>query len=345
MSEALSVVVALPEDPRALEELLEGLATALGELSWEAVVVTGADAPPRASADPRVRRVAAGDPLAPAAACLAGLRASRGRDLAVVDPREPSSPALVAAMHARLVAEDLDLVVAARTDRPPALLRLAAALARLVLGARLRDPLSACFLVRREVFEAAAPALASRRAALLPGLIAALPRRLRLAEVPAPGPQAPPGLDAVAALELGDALTRRATRGLVPFRFALFAAIGVLGVGVHIAALGILFRSAGLPFPAAQLAATLVAMTSNYALNNAVTYRDLRLRGLAFLRGLVSFYAVCAVGAILNVAVADRVFRLPAPWAAAGLAGALVGSVWNYAATSVVTWRGARRTR
>jgi dolichol-phosphate mannosyltransferase len=322
VSEALSVVVALPEDPRALEELLEGLATALGELSWEAVVVTGADAPPRASADPRVRRVAAGDPLAPAAACLAGLRASRGRDLAVVDPREPSSPALVAAMHARLVAEDLDLVVAARTDRPPALLRLAAALARLVLGARLRDPLSACFLVRREVFEAAAPALASRRAALLPGLIAALPRRLRLAEVPAPGPQAPPGLDAVAALELGDALTRRATRGL-----------------------GILFRSAGLPFPAAQLAATLVAMTSNYALNNAVTYRDLRLRGLAFLRGLVSFYAVCAVGAILNVAVADRVFRLPAPWAAAGLAGALVGSVWNYAATSVVTWRGARRTR
>jgi dolichol-phosphate mannosyltransferase len=245
-------------------------------------------------------------------------------------------------MRARLVAGDLDLVVAARTGRPPPSARLAAALARLSLGARLADPLATCFVLRRELFEAAAPDLSARHTALLLGLLAGARRPLRLAEIPGLDSR-PRGLDAIAALEVGDALARRVSRGLVPFRFVLFAAIGLLGVGVHLAVLGALFRGAGLPFPLAQLGATLVAMTSNFALNNALTYRDLRLRGGALLRGLLSFYAVCAVGAVLNVAVADRVFRLPAPWAAAGLAGALVGSLWNYGVTALVTWRGGPR--
>jgi dolichol-phosphate mannosyltransferase len=331
----LSVVVARPRDARALAELLSGLERALGDLAWEAIVVGGTAAPP---AGGRARRIAADEAAPAAAACVAGLRASRARHLAVVDAADPAAAALLAAMHARLVAEGLDLVVAAHTGRPPASTRLAAAAARWVLGVRLADPFSACFALRRELFEAAAPTLGARPAAVLLELLAAARRPIRLAEIPGPAsrPQAP---DAIAVLEAGDALVHRASRGLVPFRFVLFAAIGLLGVGVHLAALGALFRGGGLPFAAAQLGATLVAMTSNFALNNALTYRDLRLRGRSFLRGLASFYAVCAVGAALNVAVADRVFRIPAPWALAGLAGALVGSVWNYATSSLVTWR------
>jgi dolichol-phosphate mannosyltransferase len=339
-AQELSVVVPLPQDAGALAALLAGLERALGDLAWEAIVVGGAAPPDPGGA--RVRRVAAGDATAAAAACAEGLRASRGRHLAVVEAGAPESAPLVAAMRARLVAEDLDLVVAARTGSPPASARLAAALARLALGARLVDPLATCFVLRRELFETAAPDLSARHAALLLGLLAGVRRPLRLAEIPGLDAR-PRGLDAIAALELGDALARRVSRGLVPFRFVLFAAIGLLGVGVHLAALGALFRGAGLPFALAQLGATLVAMTSNFALNNAVTYRDLRRRGGAFLRGLLSFYAVCAVGAALNVAVADRVFRLPAPWALAGLVGALVGSLWNYGVTSLVTWRGGPR--
>jgi dolichol-phosphate mannosyltransferase len=277
--------------------------------------------------------------VAVAAASVAGMRASRAPHLAVVGGSDPRAAPLVAALRARLVAEGLDLVVASRTGSPSASARLAAGLARRVLGVRLADPLSSCFVLRRELFDAVAPALTARHSALLVDLLAAAPRPLRLAEVAGLGAH-PPALGAIAALEVGDALLRRASRGLVPFRFVLFGAIGLLGVGVHLAALGALFRSVGLPFAVAQLGATLVAMTSNFALNNALTYRDLRLRGRRLLRGLLSFYAICAVGAALNVAVADRVFRIPASWALAGLAGALVGSVWNYGVTSLVTWRG-----
>lgn len=335
------MVVASPRDARALAALLAGLERALAGVAWEAIVVGEAALAPDAPGAARVRRVAAGDPLAVAAASAAGMRASRAPQLALVDAGLPGAAELVAALRHRLVADQLDLVVARRTGRPSASARFAAALVRRVLGMPLADPLSPCFALRRELFDAASPALGAHHAALLVDLLAAAPRPIRCAEVAGPG--APRALDAIAALELGDALLRRATRGLLPFRFVLFAAIGLLGVGVHLAALGALFRGVGLPFAVAQLGATLVAMTSNFALNNAVTYRDLRLRGRRFLRGLASFYAICAVGAALNVAVAERVFRIPAPWALAGLVGALVGSLWNYGVTSLLTWRGGPR--
>jgi dolichol-phosphate mannosyltransferase len=80
-------------------------------------------------------------------------------------------------------------------------------------------------------------------------------------------------------------------------------------------------------------------MTSNFALNNIFTYRDKRLRGWRFATGLLSFYAVCSVGAVAKVGIASAAFSHRYSWWAAGLAGAAIGVVWNYAVSSVVTWR------
>jgi dolichol-phosphate mannosyltransferase len=89
----------------------------------------------------------------------------------------------------------------------------------------------------------------------------------------------------------------------------------------------------------AQGAATIAAMTSNYILNNILTYRDKRRRGWRFLTGLLSFYAVCATGAVANVGIASAAFQRHYSWWLAGLAGAAVGVVWNYAVSSIFTWR------
>jgi dolichol-phosphate mannosyltransferase len=53
---------------------------------------------------------------------------------------------------------------------------------------------------------------------------------------------------------------------------------------------------------------------------------------------LLSFYLVCAVGALANVGIARLSYARTEIWWLAGLAGALVGAVWNYAATRVYTW-------
>ena len=80
-------------------------------------------------------------------------------------------------------------------------------------------------------------------------------------------------------------------------------------------------------------------MTVNFFLNNVFTYRDRRLRGFAAVRGLFTFYAICALGAVANVGIASYVFSRNEAWWLAGLAGVLVGSVWNYAVSSVFTWK------
>jgi dolichol-phosphate mannosyltransferase len=80
-------------------------------------------------------------------------------------------------------------------------------------------------------------------------------------------------------------------------------------------------------------------MTWNFALNNRLTYRDRRLRGWSAVRGLLSFYVVCSVGAVANVGVASWVYGGSPSWWLAGTAGALMGAVFNYGASSAITWR------
>ena len=81
-------------------------------------------------------------------------------------------------------------------------------------------------------------------------------------------------------------------------------------------------------------------MTFNFFINNLLTYRDRRLVGfLNVARELLSFYAACAIGAIANISVASVLFEENYAWWLSGVAGVLVGAVWNYATTSVFTWR------
>jgi dolichol-phosphate mannosyltransferase len=53
----------------------------------------------------------------------------------------------------------------------------------------------------------------------------------------------------------------------------------------------------------------------------------------------LSFYLVCSAGLISNVGVANFMFVRDFSWWLSGVAGILVGAVWNYAASSVLTWR------
>ncbi len=126
---------------------------------------------------------------------------------------------------------------------------------------------------------------------------------------------------------------------VLPVRFLLFSLVGFSGVAVHLATLRLALTATPLKFAAAQALATLMAAISNFFLNNWLTYRDRRLTGWAVLTGLMSFLLVCSVGAVVNVAFADRVYGVTGIWWVAGITGAAVSSVLNYSATSIFTWR------
>jgi dolichol-phosphate mannosyltransferase len=134
---------------------------------------------------------------------------------------------------------------------------------------------------------------------------------------------------------------------VIPTRFALFGTIGAIGVVVHMAVLSAFLGIFGgrfedqlvTTFEAGQTLAALVAMTFNFAFNNALTYADQRLRGAgALLRGWVRFALTCAVGLLANVGVAAALVREGVPIYPAALAGIAIGSVWNYALSSRFVW-------
>jgi len=197
-------------------------------------------------------------------------------------------------------------------------------------------------MLRRPVFEAAVRRLSGEGFKILLDILASSPQPLRIKEIPYQFGKRQFGeskLDTLVAWEFIVMIADKLIGHILPVRFVLFALVGCLGVLVHLVALWSALEIVGLPFVWSQTLATVAAMTSNFFINNLFTYRDLRLKGWRMLRGLISFYAICTIGAIANVGIATYVFGSNRTWWLAGIAGVLVGAVWNYAISSIFTWK------
>ena len=168
------------------------------------------------------------------------------------------------------------------------------------------------------------------------------PPGLRVAEIPSRFRARAAGeskLDILVLAQFAGLLLDKMLGGVVPLRFVAFAAVGALGVLVHLAVLTLGLKLGGLPFGAAQAVATVVAMIFNFVLNNQITYRDQRLRGPPLWRGLALFMLVCGLGAAANIGVARALYSEHTAWTLAGATGAVIGVVWNYAVSATLVWR------
>jgi dolichol-phosphate mannosyltransferase len=225
-----------------------------------------------------------------------------------------------------------------------AISRTATLLSRLVLrGRKLTDPMSGFFMLKRPVFDAAVRRLSQEGYKILLDIVASSPRTVRIKEVAYVFGTRQHGqskLDSLVVLDYLTLLLDKLLGRWVPVRFLMFTAVGSVGVLLHMAVLAAALRS-GVAFLPAQTAATAVAIAGNFFLNNALTYRDKRLKGFGpVLLGLGSFYAVCSVGAVANVGIANFLFaEQHYAWWVSGIAGILVGAVWNYATSALFTWR------
>jgi len=358
----LTVVVPTFEERDNIAPLVARLAAALDGIAWEVVFVDddspdGTAAAVRASAraDRRVRIVQRLGRRGLSGACVEGMLSSAAPYVAVMDADLQHDATLLPGMLARLKAEELDLVIGSRyaaggstgewSRRRLFLSRLGIRGAQWLLQrGELRDPLSGFFLLRREVLEGCVRRLSQQGFKLLLDILASAPQPLRFAELPyrfAPRERGVSKLGAAVTWQFGLLLLDKLAGHFLPERFLLYAAVGASGVLVQLAALAALRHA--LPFAAAQACAVWLAMTSNYLLNNAITWRDRRLRGWRFWRGLAAFYVICGIGAVANVGVGTLLYARGGIWWLAGLASAIVGAVWNYGASRFFTWSGGRR--
>ncbi|MCS5699916.1 glycosyltransferase family 2 protein [Cyanobium sp. FGCU-52] len=126
---------------------------------------------------------------------------------------------------------------------------------------------------------------------------------------------------------------------VLPRRAISFGLVGVLGVLVQLMVCQLLMAGTGLAFKQALPFAVVTAATSNYLVNNALTFRFQRLQGLGLLVGLLKFLLVASLPVLANVGLASAFYSFVAKdtlWAQ--LAGILVVFVWNYAASSRLVW-------
>jgi dolichol-phosphate mannosyltransferase len=198
-------------------------------------------------------------------------------------------------------------------------------------------------MMKRAAFEAVAPQLSTQGFKLLADILASTPHRLRTRELSYTFRERNQGeskLDSRVALDFVGLLIAKLTRDTIPVRFFGFTLVGASGILVHLISLRAALELFPLDFAVAQMFATAISMTSNFFLNNAMTYHSQRLTGLVPLtRGLLTFYAICTIGAISNIGVANWMYASKSDWWLAGFAGSLVGAVWNYALSSAYVWR------
>jgi dolichol-phosphate mannosyltransferase len=285
-------------------------------------------------------------------ACIEGILASSAPCAAVIDADLQHDETQLPKMLALLQSGEFDLVVGSRyieggsaesfNSQRAGASALATQVAKRALRVEIADPMSGFFMIRRDRFEELAPQLSTQGFKILLDVVATAHGALRIKEIPYTFGSRLHGeskLDSMVALDFLGLVLAKLTHDVVSLRFLLFAMVGSLGLVVHFAALYIALEAFDLPFAEAQACGALCAMTSNFILNNFLTYRDQRLKGLGILRGLILFYFVCSVGLLANVGVAFSVYDQEPIWWLAGAAGALMGVVWNYAMSGLFVWR------
>jgi dolichol-phosphate mannosyltransferase len=353
----LSVVVPVMNEHDNVPELIRRLVMALAGIEWEVIFVDDGSTDGTqelvadiARDDRRVRLLQRIGRRGLSSAVIEGMLASTAPVLAVIDGDLQHDETLLPTLF-QAVRAGKDLAVGTRyanggsvgdwSSSRAWISVQASRLAGLVTRTPLSDPMSGFFAVSRTRLVELAPRLSGIGYKILLDIAASSPTPLAVAEFPYTFRNRQAGeskLDSLVALQYFEMLVEKRLGRWIPLSFIKFSCVGALGLLFHLATLGLLIR-AGAPFDAAQGVAVIGAMTFNFFLNNRFTYSNRRLTGYRLIGGLLSFYLVCGLGAVANVGVGSIVYNDGNDWVLAGVAGAIVGCVWNYVMGGLLTWR------
>ena len=358
---ALTIVVPTYNEKLNVRPLVSLLDKALVDINWEVVFVDD-DSPDgtadevrelaRTRLDVRVihrigRRGLSG-------ACIEGILSSAAPYVAVMDGDLQHDETVLISMIASFNADpELNLVIGSRNVEGGSSgnglsgIRsfgsdMATVMARKLLKIRVQDPMSGFFMIKLESFREVVGELQKQGFKILTDLLSASRGGWKIKEIPFVFKERQYGqskMDSAVTLEYFGLILARLTGGAISIRFVLFLFVGLTGILVQLLMVGIFLNVMFLSFFYSQILAVTVAMTSNFFLNNILTYRDQSLNGKYILFGLLSFYFVCSLGAVANVAVANLVYNFVPLWILASFFGSVISSLWNFMSSKWLTWR------
>jgi dolichol-phosphate mannosyltransferase len=355
----LTVVVPTYSERENIAELVRRLQTVLAGIDWEVVFVdddspdgTSKLAKSIAATDPHIRCIRRVGRRGLSGACIEGILSSSAPVVAVMDADLQHDESLLPRMLQE-IRQGADLVIASRytaggsAEQGFSGIRrwgseMATRMARTLMGTEVSDPMSGFFMLRRETIDDHAKTLAGEGYKLLMDILWTAGKSLKIVELSYRFRERRRGeskLDALVTVDYLGLMFSKLFGGVLPVRFLMFGAVGISGIAVHLLILSLALSTLHLSFAWAQFSAVMVAMTWNFVINNQLTYRDARLTGWPFVGGLLMFYLACSMGSVGNVGVASWIYSFHATAWLAGLAGAIIGSVFNYAISSALIWK------
>ena len=358
---ALTIVVPTYNEKLNVRPLVSLLDKALVDINWEVVFVD--DDSPDGTAD-EVRELAKTrldvrvihriGRRGLSGACIEGILSSAAPYVAVMDGDLQHDETVLISMIASFNADpELNLVIGSRNVEGGSSgnglsgIRsfgsdMATVMARKLLKIRVQDPMSGFFMIKLESFGDVVGELQRQGFKILTDLLSASRGSWKIKEIPFVFKERQYGqskMDSAVTLEYFGLILARLTGGAISIRFVLFLFVGLTGILVQLLMVGIFLNVMFLSFFYSQILAVILAMTSNFFLNNILTYRDQSLSGKYILFGLLSFYFVCSLGAVANVAVANLVYNFVPLWILASFFGSVISSLWNFMSSKWLTWR------
>ena len=127
---------------------------------------------------------------------------------------------------------------------------------------------------------------------------------------------------------------------LLPKTVISFGMVGLSGIFVQLVSTEIQIYLFDIEFTRALPFSVLIAATSNYLINNVLTFRSNRLQNYKLIKGLIKFLIVVSLPVIGNIFLAVsfyKAFKLSTFWSQ--ICGIVVIFIWNYIASTKFVWK------
>lgn len=199
------------------------------------------------------------------------------------------------------------------------------------LKSQLSDPLSGFFLIKRDLILSSRTALYKDGFKILLDLMMMQPN-LIISEKQINFRQRSGGeskLNLSTVFSLIGQIIENLTNGIISASFFVFSMVGSLGVLLHLLLLSSLL-ALDFSFMPANIFSTLAAMTSNYLLNNFLTFHNIHDTYQKKFLGLIKYTLANSLSIFANIGIASQLFGNNFSVLSSALAGIFAGLILNY---------------
>tara|TARA_B100000941_G_C28506200_1_gene557477 strand:+ start:929 stop:2020 length:1092 start_codon:yes stop_codon:yes gene_type:complete len=358
----ISIVIPTFNEVKNIIPLLNNLISLINNFEYEIIIVDD-DSPDGTSEkikkymkdNQRIKLITRIGRSGLSSAIKEGLIFAQGKYLLVLDGDGQHDPSFISDMINEIKNSKYDLVIGSRflsssnleglSNKRSLGSKIANKFARFSLPnnySPITDFLSGCFCLNRETKNNLIRKIEINGFKFLYELLSVSKGKLLIKEVPLIFKERKYGnskLDFAIVWDFLISILHNFTLRLIPRKAISFGLVGLSGVFVQLFITSFLTKIISIGFYKALPIAVVCAATSNFLINNQVTFRSNRLKNLSLLIGLFKFLIVASLPVIANIGITTAFYEyISADTFIAQLSGIAIVYAWNYLASSSFVW-------